>query len=35
VSIVEYPLDLDASPAELLEQVSQLARRAWSAGPLG
>jgi hypothetical protein len=30
VSVVEYPLDLRATPADLLAQVSRLAESAWS-----
>ena len=30
ISIVEYPLDLRASPRDLLRQVDELARRAWN-----
>ena len=37
ISIVEYPLDLRASPRDLLRQVDELARRAWhqTSRPLG
>jgi hypothetical protein len=30
VRIVEYPLDLEASPTDLLSQVARLADRAWA-----
>ncbi len=34
ISIVEYPLNLAASPLDLLEQVAALAAAAWSGGDL-
>lgn len=34
VEIVEYPLHLDAAPGELLEQVAELAARAWLGGAM-
>lgn len=33
VTVVEYPLNLEASPIELLEQVAVLAKRAWNGSP--